>query len=195
MIELDPTRNKEDITMSFMDKISDYAERLEAAQAKYGSYRKVRPAELQDFHEPVNEAQKQIAKKDSTDSVKFICVVGLFFVLFGVIGIFAGGRSSVVPSIAIIVVGLIIAGIGIVMVAGKTQVMEGGKAAWKQTHRTGSRRHRGSTSYRVSVYFDHPEKVVVPLVQTTKSDYERIEEGTPILIIKKGSIYSARIDE
>ena len=54
---------------------------------------------------------------------------------------------------------------------------------------------RRSRSYYVTVVFDHPEKLLCKLIQTTKADYEKIEKGTPVLLIKTGPIYSVRIAE
>ena len=183
--------------MSLFNEISevvtDYVQNIKDVQDRYAIYRRVEVSKLTDFHEPVNESQKQIAKKAAASGMAIVMIVGLVFALFGVFGLVAGENSSRAACIAIIIFGAVILGFGIIMAVGKTEVIEGGKAAWKQTRRTGSRK-KGSTSYYVSVYFDHPEKIVVPLVQTTRGDYYDIVEGTPILLIKKGFTYYARVD-
>lgn len=182
--------------MSFLDDINAVSERiseLQNAAVKYADYQEVKPSDMEGFHAPESEFQKRIAKKAAGSSMFVVGVVGIVFALCGVLAIVQG---TVIPGIVITAIGAAIIGFWIFLSVGKTEVLEGGRAAWKQTRMTsGSRRGRRRPIYLVSVYFEHPEKSVVKLVQTTKADYKNIYEDTPILLIKKGFMVNARIDE
>lgn len=172
--------------MGFMDQINDYMENLQAAAARYAAYREVKPSQL-DYHDPENELQEKLTK--STDTSMFvIAAVGGFFVLAGLLGIFGGNP---VAGIIIGAIGLAVLGFFFFITKSKAQVIEG-RAAYKQIRYSRRNGNHRSETYCVTVAFESPEKMVVPLIQTTHSDYNKIEEGTPVLLIKRGAIYQVR---
>lgn len=184
--------------MSFFNELSETVnsmlQELQDARERYAEYRSVDIYKLEGFHEPDNESQKQIAKKAAKSGMPIIIIVGVVFVLAGIYGFLQGESSGKAFFIAFAVLGLIIVGFALFTGFSKVEVMEGGKAAFKQMRSSGSGKSR-STKYYVAVYFDHPEKIIVPNMQTTRAEYFDIVEGTPILIVKKGILFFARIDK
>ena len=47
--------------------------------------------------------------------------------------------------------------------------------------------------YFFTVIFEEPEKIIVKDIQTTKEAYESAVEGTPVMVIKKGTLYQAKL--
>lgn len=175
-----------------IERIEDFIGGLAEVSERYSSYKEVNPSEIE-YHEPANEAQRKAASTCKNGAGPLIAIVGL--------GFLASGIFMMVNS-TYFAMGIVICliSIGILIFAGRTifskPVTAECRAVWKQMRYTsrGSSGRR-SRSYYVTVVFDHPEKLLCKLVQTTKADYEKIEEGTPVLLIKTGPIYSVRIAE
>ena len=54
--------------------------------------------------------------------------------------------------------------------------------------------HKNSSwMYFATVIFDEPEKILCRDLQITGVDYERIAEGTPMMVVKKGTTYKAKM--
>ena len=47
--------------------------------------------------------------------------------------------------------------------------------------------------YFATVIFDEPERILCRDLQITGVDYERIVEGTPMMVVKKGTTYKAKM--
>lgn len=177
--------------MDGFEKVSEFMRNMQDTAARYADYRRVSPAEVE-YHEIENDEQLMLVRKAGSSNSLVIVVVLLAFAATGIFSIFTGSIPVGV---------LLLAFVGLLMylylpaVTGKPMVKEG-KAIWKQTRKTGTKRRNGySHTYFVTIIFESPEKTLCQLVQTNKSDYEEIVEGTPMLLIKKGNMFYSCVDK
>ncbi len=174
-----------------LGKIGMMLNEISEVSARYSDYREVVPSKI-DYHEPENEMQEKVAKKCRAGAGPLIATVGAVFLAAG---IFMAVKSG--PLVFGIIISLL--GAGILVFAGMTllsrPMVAECRAVWKQVRYTSKSSGGRSKTYHVTVVIEHPEKLLCKLVQTTKADYDRIEEGTEVLLVKTGPIYSVRLED
>lgn len=77
------------------------------------------------------------------------------------------------------------------MIMGKPQVAYG-YAVWKHYRQSNVARENTKTFF-FTVIFEQPERIVVQDIQTNRADFDRMYEGVPVIVARKGSVVSARI--
>ena len=179
--------------MNRFDQINENIANLQGLkdlQAKYADYKSVLPSQFE-YHDIENEEQEKIAKKIGNQK---LLITAIATIAFGASSLLAFITGNTVLAIIILLITVVLLFVLISTLTSKPKVAYG-KAVWKSwdyTHTNGSMSK--NKIYYVSVINDNgPEKLVCTRIQTTKVDYDRIEEGTPILVIKKGSIYHASV--
>lgn len=169
------------------EKGSNFIEELKDIAARYPGYKAVIPSQVK-YHDIENEMQERIAKKTGNSK---IIPTAIGTVAFGATALFAllVGQTAI---------GIVCAGIALLLVYFLISTMTSkpkvalGKAVWKKSEYTNFKNPR-ATMYFVYVALDGPEKIICQHIQTSKEDYDNIVEGTPIVIVKNGSLYHACI--
>ena len=143
---------------------------------EYAEYLNTRPKEIV-FHDPENEQQAKLAAKVKLKTGLFLggCSAVLLFLFVYVI---VSKNTLLVISLMGLITFLFSA-VFIQLLTKKTQVAIG-RAVIKI-------KQRKSYSYFVSVAVDEPEKAIHANIPVSKSDYEKISEGTSIMIVNISS--------
>lgn len=170
--------------------VPDYLEEIKRLSVKYANYRQAMPSEIK-----VRDIQNDIEKRNANSTEKNInWVIGVGIAAFALTTVFAfatkqitGGVLSLIGTVALLYFFL-----GSFLSKPKIAY---GTAVWKHYRYTN---HAGSGSrhqkmYFFTVIFEEPEKIIVKDIQTTKEAYESAVEGTPVMVIKKGTLYQAKL--
>ena len=177
--------------MDGFEKVSEFMGNMEDTALRYSEYKSVAVSSL-DYHEVESEEQLGRIKKAGRKNSLVIVVVLVAFLLTGVFSIIKAEYA--IGVVLILFSGLLV----FLYLPGvfKKPMIKKGKAVWKQTRHTGSRHRNGyNRTYYVTVAFEKPEKMLCQLVQTSKEDYEKISEGTPVILVKKGYTYFVCVDD
>mgnify|MGYP003315314466 CR=1 FL=1 len=177
--------------MNGFEKVSEFMENMQDTANKYVEYQRVEPENIV-YHEITDERQLELVKKAVNKSSFVVIAVLIAFLATGIYsictgGILAGGMLLVFTALLVyfFIPGVI-----------SKPVVKEGKAIWKQTRRSGTDNNRKNKyTYYVTIIFEEPSKMLCQLIQTNKEDYEKIEEGTSVLLIKKGNLFYACVDE
>ena len=148
---------------------------------EYAEYLNTKPKEIV-FHDPENEQQAKLAAKVKLKTALFLggCSAVLLFLFVYVI---VSKNTLLVISLMGLITFLFSA-VFIQLLTKKTQVAIGRAVIKIKQRRTGKRK---SYSYFVSVAVDEPEKAIHANIPVSKSDYEKISEGTSIMIVNISS--------
>ncbi|MBP5192589.1 MAG: hypothetical protein J6Z74_04530 [Eubacterium sp.] len=168
----------------------DYLEEIKRLSVKYANYRQAMPSEIK-----VRDVQNDIEKRYASTTEKSVnWIIGVGLAAFALTTVFAfatkqisGGVLSLIGTVALLYFFL-----GSFLSKPKIAY---GTAVWKHFRFSN---HAGSGSrhpkiYYFTVIFEEPEKIIVKDIQTTKEAYESAVEGTPVMVIKKGTVYQARL--
>lgn len=138
------------------------------------------------FRKPATEEEENFIKKANIKTFTFLLVITLVFIITFIISFITGAYIIIK-----ILLGLIVLASGYFTYKTiSTKDLMIGKAIYKERKRNTSGKRR-SYMYFVTV-IDEDNKLIHSRIQISKTDYELIEEGTPILISKgskKGYIY------
>ena len=173
-----------------MDMFEEANERLEEMRAlsqKYIEYKPVMPSQVK-YRDIQNDAERQLVGDVVNSTTKLIAIVGLAFLATG---IFALCTKKIVLGIIVSLIGAGICIFAINTGMSKPKVAFG-RAVFKQ-FRYQRFPVESSKMFYASVIIDEPEKIIVRDVQTSRRDYDRIVEGTPMILIKKGGVYETRV--
>ncbi|MBR2240785.1 MAG: hypothetical protein IJ890_05350 [Clostridia bacterium] len=179
--------------MNRFDKINENLsnlQKLNELPAKYADYKSVLPSQFE-YHNIENEEQEKIAKEIGNQK---LLIIAIATIAFGASSLLAFITEKTVLAIVILLITAVLLYLLISTITSKPKVAFG-KAVWKNWDYAHTNGRMGNNKiYYVSVINDDgPEKLVCSRIQTTKADYDRIEEGTPILVIKKGTVYHASV--
>ena len=166
----------------------EYLEEIKNLSAKYADYRQAVPAAIK-----VRNAQNDIEKQNASKTAKNVnWIVGVGIAAFAFTTIFAfatgqrkGGVISLIGTIALLYFFLD-------SLLGKAKIAYG-TAVWKHYRYMNHTRPWSQKMYYLTVIFEQPEKIIVQDIQTTKEVYDMVVEGTPVMVIKKGTLYQARM--
>jgi len=167
--------------MRGINKVENMFNLLEMLSEKYSGY-KVVPTSSIVYHDPETPEQEEKAKRISKK------VLGLYYLVS--IAFLASAISSIIMDapIWVIILLLIITTIFVISTLKtqfkKLQVMTG-KAVYKNKERKSN--NTGKYVYFISVIPDSGEKVIYRRIQVSENDYEQIKEGTPVMVVNKGT--------
>ena len=160
------------------ERMQSQMENLQELMEKYHEYRMVQVSEVA-FHPPINAEQKKMAErvklKNNLLAIFFILASLFFFVLTIVKGM------GLIAVLSVAFFACIMIGISAFVLATPLLVVTG-KAIYKdfeKSHDSTTRRR-----YYLTVIPDGEEKVLFRRVSVSKADYEKIGEGTPVLVVK-----------
>lgn len=139
------------------------------------------------YHEPENDKQLEIAKKVQRSSLGFMVIFTLAFAAFFVLTITSKELSAILLMGGLTCVPLIFL---IPQIKQKPMVMTGA-AVYKMWR--GEINHKNRRTYYVSVATETPEKLIYTSIQIPKADYEKLMIGTPVIVVKCGTVPQARI--
>ena len=165
-------------------------QKLNELPAKYVGYKSVLPSQFE-YHNIENGEQEKIAKEIGNQK---LLIIAIATIAFGASSLLAFITENTVLGIVILLITAVLLYLLISTITSKPKVAFG-KAVWKNWDyaRTNGRIGNNKIYYVSVINDDGPEKLICSRIQTTKADYDRIEEGTPILVIKKGTIYHASV--
>ncbi|MBO5610143.1 MAG: hypothetical protein J5929_07240 [Eubacterium sp.] len=176
-----------DLFENLNEKIDDKLNELNALSQKYVDYKPVMPSQVK-YRAIQNDAEKQLVSGIVNGTTWLIAIVGLAFLVTGIFAIFTG---KMVLGIIIALMGVGIGIFGLITAMSKVEVAFG-RAVWK--HFKYQRFPvESSKMFFASIIIDEPEKIIVRDVQTTREDFDRIVEGTPMILIKKGGVYHTKV--
>lgn len=166
----------------------DYLEEIKRLSVKYANYRQAMPSEIK-----VRDVQNDIEKRNASSTEKNInWVIGVGIAAFALTTVFAfatkqitGGVLSLIGTVALLYFFL-----GSFLSKPKIAY---GTEVWKHYRYTNHAGSRHQKMYFFTVIFEEPEKIIVKDIQTTKEAYESAVEGTPVMVIKKGTLYQAKL--
>ena len=166
----------------------DYLEEIKRLSVKYANYRQAMPSEIKvrDIQNDVENRNAKITEQNAN------WVIGVGFAAFALTTVFAFATGQIMGGVISLAgtVALIYFFLGSFLSKPKIAY---GTVVWKHfryTNHTGSRHPK---MYYFTVIFEEPEKIIVQDIQTTKAAYESADEGTPVMVIKKGSLYQAKL--
>ncbi len=168
----------------------EYLEEIKNLSAKYADYRQAVPAAIK-----VRNAQKDIEKQNAGKTEKNVnWVIGVGFAAFAFTTIFAFATGQIKGGVLSLIGTLALLYFFLESFISKPKIAYG-TAVWKHfrfaNHAGSGSRH--TKLYYLTVIFEQPEKIIVQDIQTTKEVYEAVVEGTPVMVIKKGTVYQARM--
>ncbi len=145
--------------------------------AEYAEYLQTIPKEIV-FHDPENEEQAKIAAKVKMKTVAFLVACSVVLWLLFIYVIASKNKFIVIFLMGVVTAAFTLTAISVIRK--KTQVVTG-----RAVIKTKQRRHgkRKSYSYYVSVAVDEPEKAIYSNISVDKKDYEKIQEGSLILVV------------
>ena len=163
-----------------MSRVQDAVEEIEKMQelaVKYYDYRSGKATEIV-YHDPETKEQEEKARAIQKKTSRLIYIVTACFLLMLVLTIATEKELwKILLMAAVTAVPSIFA---VRAATRKLQVMTG-KAVYKQAKVQDIATQR--KLYYVSVIPDSGEKVIYTLIQISKEDYEKVEEGTPVLVV------------
>lgn len=144
---------------------------------KYAEYLNTRPGEIV-YYDPENEEQAKLASKTKMKTVSFlvICSLVLWFLFIYVIAT----KNKLIVILLMGFVTLAFTAAAIHVVRKKTQVAIGRAVIKTKQRKQGKKKNY---SYYVAVAVDTPQKAIYPNIPVSKSDYKKIQEDTPIMIV------------
>ncbi|MCR4688473.1 MAG: hypothetical protein K5745_02870 [Saccharofermentans sp.] len=172
------------------DEVTNMMNQLQELANKYPDCKRITPDKVK-YRDPYDDELPESGKK-VMDGKMILGIVGILAFLATTIFAFVKGE---------LLVGFL-SGFGTAFliyfflpaIFGKTKVATG-KAVWKhwQYSSRSSGGFHASKNYFVYILMDEGGNEICQRVQTTEKDYHLIEEGTPVMIIKKGKIYSCAV--
>lgn len=166
--------------MSRIDKLNNMFEVLNNLAEKYPEY-KTGDVNKIVFHDPENEEQAQKAKKIASSVQRFLYLALIIFVATAVLMILA--KTPIWATVLDIAICIVIGIIAIKSQIQKVQIITV-KAIYKNRERM--RNSNNSYMYFISVIPDNGEKVIYQRIQISEEDYQKVTEGTPVMIVNKG---------
>lgn len=145
---------------------------------RYVGYTKRMAKEIE-YHDPENEEQLAKAKAIHKRVLKGFSVITVAFLIFTILMAVTGNKLYLVA--IMIICTLVLAVTTLRLMRQKAQVTEGKVVLKHFDRKIGSKK---KTYYFVTAAIDYPEKVICTLIQISKADYEKVEEGTPILLVR-----------
>lgn len=168
----------------------EYLEEIKNLSAKYADYRQAVPAAIK-----VRNAQNDIERQNAGKTEKNVnWVIGVGFAAFAFTTIFAFATGQIKGGVLSLIGTLALLYFFLESFISKPKIAYG-TAVWKHFRYVNSvtTRARSSKMYFLTVIFEQPEKIIVKDIQTTKEVYDMVVEGTPVMVIKKGTLYQARM--
>lgn len=148
--------------------------------AKYSEYLRAEPEEIV-FHDPENDEQAKIASKTKRKAVTWISISDIVLLLIFIYVIVTKNKFIVIFLMGAITFAFMAVTTKII----KTKVQVAiGKAVIKIKQREFDKKK--TYYYYVAVAVDEPKKAIYSRIQVSKKDFEKIHEGTPIMIINLG---------
>ena len=145
---------------------------------RYVGYTKRNANELE-YHEPENDEQLAKAKAVRKRVLTGFSAITAAFLIFTVLMAVTGNKLYLV---AIMVIGtLVLAFMTLRLMRQTAQVTEGKVVLKHYDRKLGSKK---KTYYFVTAAIDYPEKVICTRIPISKADYEKVKEGSPILLVK-----------
>ncbi len=148
---------------------------------EYAEYLQNGPAEIV-FRDPANEAQEKLARKTKIKSAVWLVCCSILLWLLSIYVI--AGKKELLVIVLMCLITLLFTGATLRLLCTKTQVAIG-RAVIKTKHRRHGKRK--SYSYYVAVAVDEPRKAIHGQISVSRSVYNKIEEGTPIMILNISS--------
>lgn len=147
--------------------------------AEYSEYLCINPGKIA-YHDPENEEQAAIATKMKMKQIAFFMIFDIPIIIILIYVIVTKNKLIVILLMALMA---IISITQTIRVISKKLKVVTGRAVIKTKHY----RHNKNYSYYVAVAVDEPEKTIYPNISISKSDYEKIQEGTKIMIVNISS--------
>ena len=169
------------------EEAQQYIEELKRLSVKYQDYKKAMPSKIR-FRAPQNDYEREVASK-VTNRVAWIIGIGLIAFAATAVLAFRVGQTGI--AIVCILVTLFLGYFFFNGVLGKAKVAYG-VAVWKH-YRVDNVALESSKTFFFSVIFDEPEKIIVRDLQTNREDFDKMVEGSRVMVIKRGGIYMAKI--
>ncbi len=174
--------------MKVVEELKNKMEELQEISSRYTDYKVVLPSKIK-YKNIENEKQEELVKNYLKSPTLVIIVATIAFSLTALLS-FLLGKTTIGIISAICTLPLIY--FTITTICNKPQIAFG-KAVWKKEE------YSNFNSPTIKMYYVYvaieEEKVILQHIQTTKKDYEKIEEGTKIMIIKKGTTCQACVYE
>lgn len=176
--------------MSGINRVKNMFDVLQKGAVKYADYR-VQPLSEAEYHDPENVEQAEKAEKIEKMNNKKIPIVLMCTLLFCAIFIYIILTTTdwtgdvIMIAFTLFIACALLIGFSIKMIKDKPKKVQviTGKAIYKDVRSHG--RNRGY-SYLVSIIPDSGEKVIYRGIPISREDYERVTEGTPIMVVNKG---------
>lgn len=158
---------------------------LNELAGRYVGYTKRMANEIE-YHEPVNEEQLAKAKDVRKKPRLAFLAITVLFLIASIFGVVTG--SELYFNLIVIFCTIFLAVMTIRLMREEIQVTEGNVVLKHYDRKIGSKR---KTAYYVTAAIDYPEKVICTRILISKADYEKVDEGSPILLVKAlGSCYA-----
>ncbi len=167
---LEDLKNRVEDTQKIIEKYSDF---------------KVIPANKLPFREPATDFEKKCAKKVKTGNITFLSIfaavsLALLILVFAYkAGLFAYILMGVL---------LLISVIGLVVVIVNKPKISAAKVVTTNKQLTTDNKGKTKTSYNASVCVDVPSKLLAHGVKVSKRQYDRLNEGTDVIVVKAVNI-------
>lgn len=145
--------------------------------AEYAEYLHTQPEEIV-YYDPENDEQAAIASKVKMKTAAFLVICSIVLLLLFIYVIATKNKLFV-----IVVMGLMVAiftSTAIRVIRRKTQVVTGRAVVKTKQRKSGKKK---TYYYYVAVAVDQPVKTIYSQIPVSESDYEKIQEGTPIMIV------------
>lgn len=176
--------------MSGINRVKNMFDVLQKGAVKYADY-KVQPLSEAEYHDPENVEQVEKAEKIEKMNNKKIPIILMCTLLFSAISIYIiwttaeWTKEIIMIALTMFIATALLIRFSIKMIKDKPKKVQviTGKAIYKDTR--SHSRNRGY-SYLVSIIPDSGEKVIYRKIPISREDYERVTEGTHIMVVNKG---------
>lgn len=164
----------------FVNSIYENDMKLEIP-VEYAEYIRIQPGKIV-YHDPENNEQAAIAARMKIKTAAWLMIGDILLLLiFGYV--IATKNTFVVISLMGVLTALFIAETARVLCR-KPQVVTGRAVVKTKQRKQGKKR---IYSYYTAVAVDEPEKTIYPRIPVSKADYDKIQEGTPIMVVNISS--------
>ena len=175
--------------MSGFDNLAAGMEHLQEVSAKYADHQQKNAADIV-YRKAVSDAEAARALKMKR---KLAAITGAATALFGLLTIVTiAGKKGVGGIVIMAALTLLLGFITYKSLSGEPQVMTG-VAVFKQEHKGsgGGAGKRTARIYSVAVKPDSGERVIYKGIRVSYAEYNKISEGTPVLVVKTGTTAEA----
>lgn len=172
---------------NFIDSIYENNMKLEIP-AEYAEYIRIHPGKIV-YHDPENDEQAAIAAKMKMKTAVWLTIGDVLLMIIFVY-VIATKNTFIVIFLMGLLTALFMTETARVMCR-KLQVATGRAVIKTKQRKQDSKK---IYSYYVAVAVDEPEKAIYSRIPVSKADYDKIQEGTPIIIVNISSGKGAVLD-